>query len=408
MRTVMLIALRDLRSRLRDRSALIVGFVAPVALALIISFAFRGNDTAFQANVAVVDLDGGEIAAIFIDEVLASDDLQEVFSLRLYDEREAARDSLLEGNVHVVIVIGEGLETITVLRSPHAPISGEIALSVAQTFAAQMEGVSQAIGLSVMSTLFGPEAFREEGFRPAAFEFGDFDAEALGAIDFEALAQEVAQVPLTLELIDDSAGSGDLSAASYFGPGMAMLFVFFILSGAPRSLLAEKQSGTLARLRAAPIAPSAIVLGKVLAVSLLGLASMCVVWLVTALVFGARWGNPLAVLALLIAFMLAALGITSLVSVLAETEAQADGYVSIVAFVFAMLGGNFIFLADLPQVLQRVALFTPNGWALQGFTTLVADGGGILSILGPLAAILVFAAITLALAVPGMRKVAAQ
>jgi ABC-type multidrug transport system permease subunit len=305
--------------------------------------------------------------------------------------------------VSAAFVIHDGLERITVLRSPTARIAGEIATGIAQNFAAQIAGVNQAIGLTVMTTMFGSEAFTEGGFRPEGFEGAGVDQVELDAIDFEALAQAVADAPLPLQLVDASTGPSELSSASYYGPGMAMLFVFFLLSAAPRSLLREAEAGTLARLRAAPITTASIVTGKALAVGVLGMTSMCVVWGVTALVFGASWGNPLAVLALLAAFVLAALGITTLVSVYARTESQADGFVSIVAFALAMLGGNFLFLGDLPVALQQIARLTPNGWALQGFTTLTADGGGVRDVLGPIAAVLAFALAAFAAAVPGLR-----
>ncbi len=385
-----MIAARELRSRLRDRSALIVGVVAPVAMALIISFATGGAEESFHAQVGVVDLDGGEVATVFVEDVLGSSGVREVFTIVPVATREEAEDAVAQGRLSAAFVIHDGMERIMVLRSPTARITGEIATSVAQNFAAQVSGVGQAIGLSVMATMFGPDAFGASGFRPTSFDGVDVDAGDIEAIDIGALAEEVAAAPMPVELAEASAGPSALSSASYYGPGMAMLFVFFLLGAAPRSLLAEAESGTLARLRAAPVPIASVIAGKGLAVALLGFVSMRVVWGVTALVFGATWGNPFAVVVLLLAFVLAALGITTVVS--------------IVAFVFAMLGGSFLFLGDLPRALQQIARLTPNGWALQGFMTLTADGGGVLDVLGPLAAILAFAALAFAVAVPGLRR----
>lgn len=399
-----MIAARELRSRLRDRSALIVGVAAPVAMALIISFATGGARDAFHARVGVVDLDGGEVATVFVQEVLGSSDLGEVLTTVPLDTREEAEDAVARGRVAAAFVIHDGVERITVLRSPSARIAGEIATSVAQNFAAQVSGVGQTIGLTVMASMFGPDAFGPDGFRPTSFSGVELDGSDVEAIDVGALADEVAAAPLPLELVDASTGPSALSSASYFGPGMAMLFVFFLLGAAPRSLLAEAEAGTLARLRAAPVPIASVIAGKGLAVALLGFVSMCVVWGVTAVVFGATWGNPFAVVVLLLAFVTAALGITTVVSVYAETEAQADGFVSIVAFVFAMLGGNFLFLGDLPPALQQISRLTPNGWALQGFMTLTADGGGVTDVLGSLAAILGFAVVAFFVAAPGLRR----
>lgn len=64
MTAVLAIALKDLRQRLRDRSAIVLGFIAPVAVAALISSAF-GSAGSFHANVAVVDLDKGPVATGF-------------------------------------------------------------------------------------------------------------------------------------------------------------------------------------------------------------------------------------------------------------------------------------------------------------------------------------------------------
>ena len=58
----------------------------------------------------------------------------------------------------------------------------------------------------------------------------------------------------------------------------------------------------------------------------------------------------------------------------------------------------------MPPALRSVALATPNGRALEAFTTLAADGGGIATIVAPLLVILAFAAGAFALSAPGLRR----
>jgi ABC-2 type transport system permease protein len=71
LRTALLVAGKDLRQRLRDRSALVIAFVAPFVLASIIGLAFGGDD-AFKATFAVADADKGPAATGFTDGVLAA------------------------------------------------------------------------------------------------------------------------------------------------------------------------------------------------------------------------------------------------------------------------------------------------------------------------------------------------
>ena len=63
MRIVFLVALKDLRQRLRDRTALLVSVVAPLGLAFIFSQLLAGA-TDFRAVYVVADMDGGPLATV--------------------------------------------------------------------------------------------------------------------------------------------------------------------------------------------------------------------------------------------------------------------------------------------------------------------------------------------------------
>jgi ABC-2 type transport system permease protein len=226
-----------------------------------------------------------------------------------------------------------------------------------------------------------------------------------------SLAEVYAAAPgagrLPVRLVEGPVGGRTLEAASYFGPSMAIFFLFFTVSFGARSVLAERRQGTLRRLLATAAPPGGVLAGKALAAFVLGTASVLVMWLATTLVFGADWGDPLAVVALTVSSVLSAIGITALVVPLARTEEQADGYSSLVVFVLALLGGNFIYVAQLPELLQRAALLTPNGWALRGFVDLVADGGGLATVAAPVAVTLAVGLVTGGLALYLARRMVA-
>ena len=185
---------------------------------------------------------------------------------------------------------------------------------------------------------------------------------------------------------------------------MAIFFLFFTVSFGARSILAERQQGTMRRLLATAAPPGGVLAGKALAAFTLGTSSVLVMWLATTVVFGADWGDPVAVVALTVSSVLSAIGITALVVTLAKTDEQADGYSSLVVFTLALLGGNFVYLAQLPEALQRVSLLTPNGWALRGFVDLVADGGGLATVAVPVAVTLAVGLVTGGLALYRARR----
>ena len=71
MRAALLITLKDLRQRVRDRSFLITALVAPLGLALLFGFLLgepEGQEQyEFQARYAVVDLDDGPLSDVFTE-----------------------------------------------------------------------------------------------------------------------------------------------------------------------------------------------------------------------------------------------------------------------------------------------------------------------------------------------------
>ena len=117
------------------------------------------------------------------------------------------------------------------------------------------------------------------------------------------------------------------------------------------------------------------------------------------LLFGARWGNPIAAGAVIVAMAFAVTAITACVLTFARTEQQIGLSMSVVTYAMALLGGNFVSLQQAPELLRRLSLVTPNGWALRAFGDLAADGGGITTVLRPLAVISTFGAVTAGIAV---------
>ena len=388
LRTTLLVAGKDLRQRLRDRSALVIAFIAPFVLAAIIGLAFGGDD-AFRASYAVADADRGPVAAGFTDGVLASPGLRDLVTVREVDPREA-RALVDRGEVDAAFLLPAGLTasvqqgrpaTVTVVEAGDNPIAGQVARSLAEVYAAELT----ATGLAVTTAL-------DAAGRPAT------EAEA------RRLGERAAAGRLPVRLAEGQVGGRTIEAANYFGPSMAIFFLFFTVSFGARSVLAERQQGTMRRLLATAAPPGGVLAGKALAAFVLGTSSVLVMWLATTVVFGADWGDPVAVVALTVSSVLSAIGITALVVTVAKTDEQADGYSSLVVFTLALLGGNFVYLAQLPEALQRVSLLTPNGWALRGFVDLVADGGGLATVAAPVAVTLAVGLVTGALALYRARR----
>jgi ABC-2 type transport system permease protein len=377
MRAAFTIAAKDLRQRMRDRSAYVIAFLVPFGLAAIFSLTLAkvSNESKFTTTYAVVDQDGGNVARAFEQVVHGLDFAKIKPAATVAEASKLAED----GKIDAAFVIPAGFSAsasagrggeLRVITSPDASIGGIIARSIAGSFASDID----AIGLSVQTVAAGNGGSSHD---PATLA---------------KLVERARQTTPTAVLDPNTAESRLFSSTTFYAVGMAVLFVFFTVQFGVRSLLAERETGTLARLLVAPMRPAWVIGGKALASFAVGIVSMTALVLASSLLLGAHFGDPFGVALLVLSAVLAAMGITALVATLAKTPAQAEGYASVVAIVGGMLGGTFFPVSQGPAFLANLSLITPHAWLMRGFQEL-AGGASLLDILPAAGAVLAFAVV---------------
>ena len=100
------------------------------------------------------------------------------------------------------------------------------------------------------------------------------------------------------------------------------------------------------------------------------------------------------------------MALTAFVIAVSRTDRQAEGLSAIIVFALALLGGNFVSISSAPPLMRRLALFTPNGWALRGFVDLTTGARGAGVVVQPVLAMLAFSAVVGGVAVALARRVA--
>lgn len=389
---VLLIALKDIRQRLRDRSAYLWGIVAPLGLAAIFSLLFSDIATGGSLDVdfAVADQDGGTAARAFVEEVLAPLDAQGVFEVVEEPSAVTARQMATDGKVDAAFVIpagfssaaeGGGSSAIEVVANVDSPIAGQVARAVAGRFVGEINAVGASLGTYFALAGRAPEPGEAESLVP------------------EAMA-----VPSPLSLAETTAASKELTADTFYSAGMAILFLFLTVQFGVLGLLEERQNGTMGRLLAAPISRRSIVAGKALTSFVLGMVSMAVLVAGTTLLLGAEWGNSLGVVVLVLAGVIAAMGIMFVVAAVARTPEQAGNIQAIIAMVLAMLGGSFFPVAQAGGLIEKLSLLTPHAWFLRGLGDLAA-GGGVAAVFPAALYVALFGLITGGLALLRVGKV---
>ena len=358
MRTAVLIAVKDLRQRLRDRSVLLFAVAAPLGLALIFSQLLAGT-TEFHARYVVADLDRGELARTFREDVLGSLVQAGVVDLVQVSDAVAAEAAVTGDDAEAAFVIPAGFTaaiqagqptSIHVIGAASSRLSAEIARSLADQFG---DGVA-AVELSIATV----QQLRGTPLTPV--EVATIAAAASGS---------------PVRLVDSQASLRQLTWPTYFSASMAVMFLFFAAQIGLVSLFEERRQGTLARILAGPVSPSAIVAGKALGGLITSLVAMAILVVATTQLIGADWGPPAGVALLVAGAVLAAIGVSALVTSFMKTADGASAASSAVAITLAILGGSFTPVSQAPELMSTLALFTPHGWFLRGLGEMQGGGG---------------------------------
>ncbi|MEW5829675.1 MAG: ABC transporter permease [Chloroflexota bacterium] len=409
MTKLFLIGLKDLKLAFRDRAALILMLLAPFLLTLGLGFVtgrFSGGSGGIgDIPVVIVNLDKDQLGDALVD-LFNSDDLSGLVTVTEADDPEAARRSIDEDQAAAAVIVPAGFTQsvipsaeqftgtsveagplqIEVYANPSRPTGAGIVKSIVDEFASRVEEgrltSMTAITQLLMSGRLAPQ-----------------DAGSAGQAMGERLAESPeAGLGIALSTNTASGETNDFDVLAYMAPGMALMFLMFTTSYGGRSLLAERSQGTLPRLLVSPTSTTQVMGGKVLGIFFTGAAQLFILIGASTLFFQLKWGDPLGVIALVLAAVFAATGWGMLITAIARTPAQVSNLGSAVMLIFGIMGGSFIQLEALPEAVQWFSKITPNAWGLDGFTTL-ALGNSLAQLGRPLLALTAMGAVLFTVAV---------
>ena len=171
--------------------------------------------------------------------------------------------------------------------------------------------------------------------------------------------------------------------------GQAGLFLMFTVGFGVLGLLAEREQGTLARLRSMPISAGTVVTAKACTGCILGVVATTVLLTAASALFGVSFGSPLVVAALILSVVAAATSLTFIVARLVRTAEQANVAQSILAMVLGIAGGAF-FPVQGTGFAGTILDLNPIGAFIRGLG-ISAGGGNLADVAAPIGVMLVFA-----------------
>ena len=379
-RQSLLLAWKDTRIFFKDRAALAFAFLLPFVFVIGFSLALRDvgpENQILQFTVATQETAGISVQAV--ESIVAAAD--GLAATRDYEDALAAVDAgEIDGFVAFPadftqrFLLGE-TATLEVMVGD-VPAADEAAL----------RGFAQEIAVrfsEAQATLSAVVALGSPQDAASAMEelFSDTDAPAIG---------------LQVEQVGEIA---PFNASNFTLPGYLTMFVFFTAAMGAEALARERQTHTLERLMANGARRESLIVGKFLAGGIIGVVQVAVMWIVGALAFGIDLGaSPVAVvlLSLLMVVASAAFGVMLASFVGNVRTASAAGVLT--SLVLAPIGGSWWPLFITPPFMQSLARLTPHGWANGGLNKLMLFGAEFTDVAPEMAALAVFAAVFLAVA----------
>jgi ABC-2 type transport system permease protein len=409
MKKILIIAWKDLITTFRDPSALVLTLVTPLALTLAMAFAFGGfggggaGGTGLSGiPVILVNLDRGELGAE-LTKVFQSGDLDQLIDLALEEDAAEARAAVDADEAAAAVIVPEDLTErvipsaegqnepaaadVELYANPTRPVSVGIVRSVIESFAGQVNSAVASVQVTI-AQLVESGRVAPESAAAVAPQLAGRAAHALAAADLVSIAAEETS----------AAGEGGFNWLAYMAPSMAVLFLMFTVTAGGRSILVERDDGTLPRMLTTPSSSAQVLGGKVLGTYLTGLAQMGILLAATTVMFNASWGSPLAVVIVLLALVAAATAWGIGIAAYARTAAEANVVGTAVTLVFGIGAGHFFPRHLLPPWLRTLSFISPNAWGLEAFLVL-GSGGGLRDIAGSAAALVGMAAVVFAAAV---------
>jgi ABC-2 type transport system permease protein len=381
MKKLLYVALNELLLLLKDRMAAVWMIILPLAMTTIMGLVFGGfggGSEAVVIDLPVVDHDGGEMAAMVLDILSQTENLQVETK---YDE-ETARQLVTDGKRAGAMIIPSDFSAAITSSQPTAL---ELVVVPGGQTAPLLEGMVRGVTSGFSNVQTTVEVAISEVQRAT----GSYDPSTSSGhgLDYEGIAKRV--VATTLERLEDppvraritTVGGTEEEEFDIFDqvvPGYAVMFAMFTVLSAAGGILEEKERGTFKRLLIAPIPQWSLLGGKLLAQFLIGVGQIALMFLFGALAFHVQLGKSLLGLSLItLATCWATTSLGILLVAVIRSRKQIHPITTLVILGSSAIGGSWYPLFMMPRAVQQVARVTLVAWAMEGYNRLMILGGGL-------------------------------
>ena len=417
---------KDLVLYFSNRRSVIMSIAAPILIAAFFGSLFGGGgDKPANIPIAITDLDHSELSAKIVAAMRADS------ALTVSDANEAdALAQVKAGTLRAAVTLpaGFGSKAGNALFGSadkpeivlHYDPSQSMVLPLVRGLLAQhvMENVSQSMlsGAGPMmkdmreqvlknaqmpaeqrnelTTMFDSIARVQERSAPAS-------AAASAASSAAAPGGPSFSVPFsTREVEASSQPETHYNSYAHSFAGMGVQFILLMGVDMAVGLLLMRRLGLWKRLRAAPLSRSKLLGSRIASTALIALIVFVVIYAVAMAAFNVRVeGSVIGFVAVLIAFALLTASFGLLIAALGKTPEATRGLAILATLLLVMLGGAWVPSFIFPAWLQKLSLFVPTRWAIDGLDAMTWRGLPLEAAVMPVLAMLAFTAVFAGLAI---------
>lgn len=404
---------------IRDKAGLAILFLMPMMMIFVITMV---QDFAFQSfketkiRLVLLDNDKDSLGVTICNGLKKSNffDVSETLEGKHFTE-ELVKKSVATGTYQVGIIIPAN-STKKIRRNAQTKIS-QIFMGMGMNILIPKQAVTDSVPLTI---LFDPVI--KSSFKNSIISTLDkFTSKIEAKVAFSEFGRQLSAMfhsnsvdfgfeDMSIVKLDPkyASASGQVivpNSVQHNVPAWTMFAMFFLVIPLAGNLIKERDDGSLFRLMTMPGSYFKIFSGKVviyLAVCLI----QCLLMILTGVYLLPLLGLPKLVLGsnflalIVVAFSaaLAAVGFGIAVGIIFRTHQQAASFGSISVIIMAALGGVWVPVHFMPQVMQQVATFSPLNWGLNGFYNIFLRNANVAAILPDSLKLLAFFTICIGIA----------
>ena len=398
----------------RDWGGLIVLFVMPLILVITVTLI---QDSSFKAvstkiEIAFVDNDKGEISQTIIDNLSKSDSFVLVSEVNANPITEQELESLVfKGKYQMGIVIPKDLSTDLQSR-----VNQNVEKAINAFGLGDESEEEKHFSTKEIKLYFDPATHLsfKSGVRNAIDKivtqienqsiYKAFQEQLSNEEDDSFFEQQSLIVFQEILPITDNEQSKP-NAVQHNVPAWTLFAMFFIVVPLSINLVKEKNQGTYVRLLTSPVSHLIFLGGKIITYLIICLLQFYVMLLIGKFVFpyfgliALEWTN-LGLLTIVAIFSgLAAIGFGVLLGTFAKTQEQSAPFGATSVIILAALGGVWVPVFAMPQIMQWFSKISPMNWGLNAFYDVLLRQGNLIDVLPNIILLFLFFALAVTISI---------